>query len=115
MFVRCVPATSSVPTTCALGYVRVAATGACVRPSVFKVQGGNILSIASPFDSGAERIERPKANEVSVSQAAKAEVEAEDAAEAARDSMQLPAPNAREPSRKQVEEGGAKRASKKSE
>ena len=69
----------------------MAATGACVRPSILKVQGGNILSIANP--GVTEVLKRPspsRANEVTGSKRA-----AEDS-------------GAKEPSRKQVEEEGAK-------
>jgi hypothetical protein len=98
-YVRCVPATSSVPTTCALGYVRVAATGACVRPSILKVQGGNILSITTPATAVLKKPERREPNQVS--SAKKEEEEEKKAANAS---------GAKEPSRKQVEEEGAKKA-----
>lgn len=102
-YVRCVPATSSVPTTCALGYVRVAATGACVRPSILKVQGGNVLSIGAPLTEVLKRAERPRANEVSrkeKEEAAEAAAEAASGAKAAADK--------KEPSGKEVDEGAKK-------
>lgn len=108
---RCVPATSSVPTTCALGYVRVAATGACVRPSILKVQGGNVLSIGAPLTEVLKRAERPKANEVSRKEEAEEAKAADEASAAA--GAKAAAADKKEPSGKEVDEGAKKAEEKK--
>jgi hypothetical protein len=72
-----------------------------VRPSILKVQGGNILSITTPATEVLKKPERREPNQVS--SAAKKAEEGEKKAE------NKAAAN-KEPSRKEVEEGAKNKA-----